>query len=288
MKIILVCLVIGAIYFFLLKPKKKKGFEFDFTPELKKFLESNVEFYRELDISDRKKFEKRLQHFLATTQVIGIKTVVEIKDRLLVASSAIIPVFAFDKWEYLNLNEVLLYPSAFDDAFETEGSGKNILGMVGSGSMEGKMILSKPALHAGFSNDKDKKNVGIHEFIHLIDKSDGVVDGVPSLLLDKQFTIPWLSHIRNEIDAIHALKSDINPYGGVSKEEFFPVISEYFFERPKLLKIKHPELYDLMNEIFTVDLSKRYKGKSSRKDIGRNDNCPCGSGKKFKRCCLLN
>ena len=24
----------------------------------------------------------------------------------------------------------------------------------------------------------------------------------------------------------------------------------------------------------------------SREDIGRNDPCPCGSGKKYKRCCL--
>jgi preprotein translocase subunit SecA len=26
--------------------------------------------------------------------------------------------------------------------------------------------------------------------------------------------------------------------------------------------------------------------KSETKDIGRNDPCPCGSGKKYKHCCL--
>jgi hypothetical protein len=26
--------------------------------------------------------------------------------------------------------------------------------------------------------------------------------------------------------------------------------------------------------------------KSGRKQVGRNDPCPCGSGKKFKKCCL--
>lgn len=25
----------------------------------------------------------------------------------------------------------------------------------------------------------------------------------------------------------------------------------------------------------------------ARKKVGRNDLCPCGSGKKFKRCCLV-
>ena len=29
------------------------------------------------------------------------------------------------------------------------------------------------------------------------------------------------------------------------------------------------------------------KDKKQKKKIGRNDPCPCGSGKKFKKCCLL-
>jgi len=45
-------------------------------------------------------------------------------------------------------------------------------------------------------------------------------------------------------------RSDINPYGATNEAEFFAVVSEYFFERPKLLKEKHPELYNLLAEIF--------------------------------------
>jgi preprotein translocase subunit SecA len=26
----------------------------------------------------------------------------------------------------------------------------------------------------------------------------------------------------------------------------------------------------------------------SRRKVGRNDPCPCGSGKKYKKCCLLH
>lgn len=29
----------------------------------------------------------------------------------------------------------------------------------------------------------------------------------------------------------------------------------------------------------------RLVAKRSNKDVGRNDPCPCGSGKKFKKCC---
>ena len=54
------------------------------------------------------------------------------------------------------------------------------------------MIISKNALRDGFSNETDKKNTAVHEFVHLIDKMDGAIDGVPEVLLQKQYTIPWL------------------------------------------------------------------------------------------------
>ena len=56
--------------------------------------------------------------------------------------------------------------------------------------------------------------------------------------------------MRKEIESILKDRSDINPYGATNEAEFFAVVSEYFFERPKLLKEKHPELYQLLSEIF--------------------------------------
>ena len=37
---------------------------------------------------------------------------------------------------------------------------------------------------------------------------------------------------------------------GSSEAEFFAVASEYFFERPKLFKQKHPELYAMLSVCF--------------------------------------
>ena len=174
----------------------------------------------------------------------------------------------------------------FNQKFDTEGSDRDILGMVGNGYMEGKMILSKPALKHGFKNESDKKNTAIHEFVHLIDKADGIIDGIPLLLLEKQYTIPWLDLIRQKMDEIYQDKSDINPYGGTSNIEFFTVASEYFFERPQLLKRKHPRLYHMLEMIFSQDMSERLVDQDpDRYKIGRNSPCPCGSGQKFKKCC---
>jgi Mlc titration factor MtfA (ptsG expression regulator) len=156
--------------------------------------------------------------------------------------------------------------------------------MVGEGAMNGTMILSKPALHQGFLNETDKNNTAIHEFVHLIDKTDGAIDGIPENLLGKQYILPWINLIAKEIEQINKGKSDINPYGATSQTEFFAVASEYFFERPQLLKSKHPELYVLLERIFSHDMSVM-KLAHQKNRIGRNDPCPCNSGKKFKNCC---
>jgi Mlc titration factor MtfA (ptsG expression regulator) len=84
----------------------------------------------------------------------------------------------------------------------------------------------------------------------------------------------------------HARDSDINPYGGVDKREFFSVIAEYFFERPKLLKTETSgAIYKHLNAIFTSNLAEKYRGVENKREINRNDPCPCGSGKKYKYCC---
>ena len=255
-----------------------------FPSDWKIILNRYVSFYNSLSGEEKNRFEYKVQEFLLNCRITGIDTSIDTTDKLLVASSAVIPIFQFDDWKYSNIHEVLLYPSMFNENFETDGSDRGILGMVGSGYMEGKMILSKPALRHGFKNESDKKNTAIHEFVHLIDKTDGSVDGIPSVLLEKQYAIPWIDLINKKIDEIYDGKSDINPYGGTDRAEFFSVVSEYFFERPKLLAKNHPDLYNLLEKIFKQDMASRRLKKNKGK-IRRNSPCPCNSGKKFKKCC---
>ncbi|MFY0653241.1 MAG: zinc-dependent peptidase [Cyclobacteriaceae bacterium] len=154
--------------------------------------------------------------------------------------------------------------------------------------MEGKMILSKPSLHQGFKIANDKKNVGIHEFVHLFDKEDGLTDGIPPGFNDKAYVLPWLDLIKTKTNEILEGESDINEYGATKREEFFAVASEYFLERPHLLKSKHPVLYDRLSKVFRQDTTEVLRKDSfkKKKDFGRNDPCPCGSGEKYKRCFL--
>jgi MtfA peptidase len=216
----------------------------------RQILLQNVPFYEELPQAKKDEFEQRMQQFLSRVRITGVNTVVEEIDRVLVAASAIIPIFGFPDWEYVQLNEVLLYPDSFNQEFAQEGHGRDTLGMVGSGPYQNVMILSQHQLRQDFLNKTGKGNTAIHEFVHLVDKTDGSVDGVPEFLLNRKYIMPWLELMHKEIRRIMADKSDINPYGATNQGEFFAVVSEYFFERPELLKEKHPKLYELLVLIF--------------------------------------
>lgn len=50
---------------------------------------------------------------------------------------------------------------------------------------------------------------------------------------------------------------------------------------PRLFEIKDPKMVRIIEE---VDKTKLTKPIIADKRLGRNDPCPCGSGKKFKYC----
>ncbi|SMF06287.1 hypothetical protein SAMN02745866_00487 [Alteromonadaceae bacterium Bs31] len=251
-------------------------------PEWSAFLLEKVAFYRVLDDDEKNLFQQRILLFLSTTRVESGQFEVTDNDRLLVASSAIIPVWSFKKWHYFNLEAVFLLPAAFNENIEFGQPDSCITGMVGSGKMANKLVLSRPALYLGFENSKDKRNVGIHEFVHLIDMMDGECDGYPERLKEHAYSIPWFELVGSKIEAIHARKSNIRDYGATNRAEFFAVASEYFFERPKMLKKKHPRLFDGLSQFYQQDILRIEQDLQ----LKRNAACVCGSGKKYKRCCL--
>lgn len=239
--------VIIIIAVFYKKPPKNVILPHDY----KELLRKHVAFYRSLNNEHKIRFEKKIKEFLGYVRIHGVNTTVEDIDKLLVAASAVIPIFAFPEWKYYNLRDVLLYPDTFNkDEFLSGNHTKNTLGMVGNGPMQRVMILSKPALHFGFENELGKENTGIHEFVHLLDKEDGAVDGFPEALLNRKYLIPWLELMNKNIEAITSGNSDINMYGSTNQAEFFAVAAEYFFGRPDLFKENHESLYNLMTQIF--------------------------------------
>ncbi len=291
--IIISTLFIGILIYRLFVSPQKRFDQIASTPfpeNWRKILTERVFYYTKLDDKEKLRFEKEIQIFLGTTRISPVEVEIDEALRILVAASAVIPVFGFKKFRLCtNIHEVLIYPNAFDENYSF-GEG-NAIGQVGNMYMSGVMILVKPYLIKSFEFSQDGDNVGIHEFAHIFDKMDGYIDGIPAGL-PAAMVQPWKDVMHREIEAINAGKSDINSYGGTNEAEFFAVASEYFFERPEKLQEKHPELYQLLQKIYhqnTISLFKnsvrRVMRKISIRKPGVNAPCPCGSGKKYKKCC---
>jgi Mlc titration factor MtfA (ptsG expression regulator) len=219
----------------------------------KDLLHDYIPFYVNLDEAAKNAFEERLEKFLSSVTITGANADVEDLDRVLVGAAAVIPVYFIRDWEYINLREVLLYPGSFNTNFEQHGKDRMILGMVGTGALQNVMILSKWELRQGFINRNSSHNTAIHEFVHLIDKMDGTLDGVPELLLERRYVTQWKSLIEATMQAIRQGASDINPYGATSPVECFAVVAEYFFEQPEAFRFKHPELHQMLMRIFVKE-----------------------------------
>lgn len=252
--ILVAVLLFGALFYFSSSKKKKitKVLAEEFPAEWKEILRSKVQFYDNLSPEDKIRFENKVKKFLFSTTIAGVKGV-EVTDevKLLVASSAIIPVFIFDGWEYVNLNEVLIYDGVVEPNQKVDIESDGILlGQVRPFQTKHMMLLSKQFLIQGFESMNGKSNVGIHEFAHLIDQADGSIDGIPKAFMPEELLSPWTKIMYAEIEKIGTNRSDINPYALTNHAEFFAVVCEYFFENPDKFQEKHPQLYELMNQIF--------------------------------------
>ncbi len=227
-----------------------------FSESWRTLLKERVSFYDQLKNDDKQLFEDRISRFLTTKHIEPVDTEIDDTIRLMVASSAIIPTFAFPEYNYPNVRTILIYPNSFDEQFQTQrfdGHQEFITGMVGNRFMNGTVILSKPDLVKAFDGVTHNENVGIHEFVHLLDKEDGAIDGVPELLLQHRYVGAWLHEIKNEMARIRKGVSDINPYALTNNAEFLAVVSEYFFSNPQTFHSKHPELFKLLSSVYNTN-----------------------------------
>lgn len=253
MNAIIIFIIVALLIFFLSRNKKTIRTTSLLSNSLNSYrglLSTHIAYYRKLNDEDRETFENLVDTFLQDTVIEGVETEITDLDKVMIAASAVIPIMGFPGWRYKNLTNVILYPDTFNHDFQFEGEKRNIMGMVGSGFMNGQMLLSRAALTKGFSSSSGKENAAIHEFVHLLDKADGEIDGIPEILVPPDFAVPWLKMMHQQMRRVASEKSDINPYASTNEAEFLAVAAEYFFTKPEKLRSKHPELYQQLTHIF--------------------------------------
>jgi hypothetical protein len=104
-------------------------------------------------------------------------------------------------------------------------------------------------------------NVVIHEFAHKLDMRNGAADGIPPLP-EGISRATWEATLLAAYDDFCALVDEaeergedtlLDPYAAENPGEFFAVVSEAFFETPKILREEYPALYELLTVFYAQD-----------------------------------
>jgi hypothetical protein len=118
----------------------------------------------------------------------------------------------------------------------------------------GAVVLSWRHTLEGARGKGRGQNVILHEFAHQLDLEDGVTNGAP-LLDDDDAAAEWarvLSGAYEELwrDVLRNRRTFIDAYGATDPAEFFAVITECFFERPRSMRRRHPDLYAVLQRFY--------------------------------------
>jgi len=161
---------------------------------------------------------------------------------------------------YPNVDSILVYPSAYRVPTE-QRDGLVVIEeqqtRLGESWQRGLVVLAWDHVLSGAAQPRDGQNVVLHEFAHQLDSEDGVMNGTPELGPRARYT-SWAHVLGDEFEELskrlHAGRSsDIDPYGATNAAEFFAVLTEMFFEKPRALKRRHPELYQELATFYKQD-----------------------------------
>lgn len=218
-------------------------------------LQKEVPLYAALPSEFTKEMDARIQVFLYQ---VGFEPCGQLEEvtremQLIIASQACLLLLASGYDHFGLLRSVLVYPDAYE--VRDELGVKSI--RLGESWMSGSVVLSWESVRQGSRNEEDGLNVVIHEFAHQLDQFNGVADGLP-VLKDRKDYPEWASVMRASYKTLlerveKGRRTVLDDYGATNPAEFFAVSTETFFEKPKQLKEKHPELYEQLKRFYGLD-----------------------------------
>ncbi len=227
----------------------------------KAILERNVPLYARLSDDLRERLHRRIRLFLHDKRFQGFQGVaIDDVIRVTVAGNACIPILHRSVDEYAGFNSIYIYPSTFLVEHETwDGRVRNVArqARLGESWHRGPLVLAWDAALHGTRDMRDGHNVILHEFAHKLDGADGTVDGAPSLAQRSHY-VAWARVMTREYKRLRRraqrrARTVMDHYGASEPQEFFAVLVETFFEKPRQLKKRHPELYAEMQRCFGLD-----------------------------------
>lgn len=248
---------------FIKRRRRKKLLAEPFPAAWEGYLAENFAQFALLPEPLRAKLRDRMRVFEAEKYwegVAGLEVTEEM--RVVVSAMACTLTLAFDEAEafYPKVLTVLLHEEKYSRRARRRWAG----GVVAEGDEWrlgeawelGPVGLSWPDVVEGGLDPDDGFNLVYHEFAHALDMTGGSADGVPPMASTKAER-EWAERLGAELEELRGLRDagygiPLDGYALSNEAEFFAVASESYFERPRLLRIKLPGVYELLDSFYRL------------------------------------
>lgn len=240
-----------------------------FPPVWGQILEARCPFYHRLSAHDQRELQSHIQVFLAEKSFEGCGGLVMTDEiRVCIAAQACLLLLHRKTDYYPELHSIVVYPSTyFVRTTRHLGAGVMEEGhypRLGEAWQNGAVVLAWDAVCQGTADPDDGHNIVFHEFAHQLDYEDGWANGAPalgsgdSLSARRSRYAAWARVLSTEFERLQAdtqrgHNAVLDGYGATHPAEFFAVATESFFERPRDMLEKHPELYRELKEYYLQD-----------------------------------
>ncbi len=267
MKLLIPLILVGlsvwagfAISAFRRKKKRQLLLSTPFPEEWDTLLHYNLPPYNKLSPELRKQLQAAMRIFIGEKNFEGCGGLT-MTDEIMVTIAAQACMLLLNRKVkyYPKLYSILVYPSTYVAATShTPGVPQNDASVrLGESWRTGAVVLSWDSVKKGAANFNDGHNVTMHEFAHQLDQDYGSADGAPSLSPPSAYST-WARVFSKEYEQLRrktsrGQKSVMDSYGATNPAEFFAVATETFFEKPRQLKNKHPELYEELYGFYKVN-----------------------------------
>jgi MtfA peptidase len=252
-----------VIFSFLKERRRRRLQKRTFPKEWLKLIQRHFVFFPKLSGMDRFELLGHVQVFLAEKRFEGCGGLaINDEIRVTIAAQACL-LLLHRKTDYFpGLQTILVYPTTYmveerrqvDEHLWEEGT---MTRLGETGRKMGSLVLAWGAVKHGAADPADGKNVVLHEFAHQLDFENQAADGVPELATREQQQA-WSEVMRSEFASLRAADETgvptlLNTYGATNPAEFFAVSVEAFFEQPRALRVRHPNLYAELQNYFQQD-----------------------------------
>lgn len=234
-----------------------------FPADWQQIIDREIPLCRALPAADRAALYPLVQLFCGEKRFHGCAGfTVTGRVRVIIAAQACVLLLRRETEPFPGVRDVLVYPDAFlvptqewseDGMVVTEGTEARI----GEAGEYGEVVLSWHDVESDLAHPGRGHNVILHEFAHQLDLENGASDGTPRLA-DRSAYHAWADTLQAEYDRLCAAADAgeepfIDPYAAQHPAEFFAVVSEYFFDRPRGLRTHHPQIYSQLQAYYRQD-----------------------------------